>query len=713
MELYRYIFFSLFLFASFISNSMANPFACSQTGYFFHDTANVSFINIDRQTNNLGLIPNSYDAVGFNTLDGYLYGVIDKKVVRIDNGFNADELDIVDLPEHDYTAGDVHNDNLYLYAKQEGLWRINLSTKQATQVLKKEQAFYTLADLAIHPEGVVYAIDNSRNIHRFDLSQSLENNKAELSQSTGLQGLRNFSGQFFDASGLLYVIDSKTGELYLFDDITPLNEQESFRYISLPSLTNVSNTIDIARCRDMTLAVKGYDFGDAPNSYGTSVSVNGAHHQVSSHLYLGNKPDEDLIAQLYPAFDDNNNSDDEQGITFATMSLNQGSTSFFTAKVGGFLTGYLSAWVDWNNNGNFNDPNENVIQNVSLIGGTHHLAIDVPSDASLTDQTWARFRLNEEPTISHLGLGGRGEVEDYPLSITSYDKQESYSWFPSQGSYATLAFEDRWPNEDDFDFNDVVLRYRVRHVQEATTGKLSQLSIDIELQAYGGSYNNGFAIKLDGVTSSSIDTENSYVVINNEYQATILEETDSPDDDAVLIFTDSLKQYFSSECDNGFLRVDPNCELDKDVTVKASMKIKFNEPITFPKDLSPYLNPFIFAAPNDNHGFPAPPSRSLEIHLKDFSPTIKANPNLFKSGNDDSGDASINCGIQKSCDSYKNKTGIPFAILIPSDWMNPIEGKSILSAYPNIKNYLSNNESEHDTWFMHPAPSNVYSQTAE
>ncbi|MBP2698559.1 LruC domain-containing protein [Photobacterium lucens] len=702
-----------FLFITYSSPSTANPFSsCPTIGYLFHDTANVSFVDIDRQTSNAGAISNKFDALGFNATDNYIYGVMGENIVRINNGFVAETIGIEDLPQHDYSAGDIHNNQLYLYAKSQGLWRVDLSTQIATQLLLAQHAIYNLSDLAVHPEGVVYALDDSKNIHRFDLSQSLENNHIAITAATGLKGLRTFSGQFFDSNGMLYIIDAQTGESFIFDDLTPFDNEESFHYEVLQTLPNVENTVDIARCSEAVLAVNGYDFGDAPNSYGTSLSVNGARHEVSTHLYLGAKPDQDLLAQFYPFFDNNGSDDDDQGITFTTPSLHQGANTFITAQVGGFATGYLSAWIDWDNNGNF-DINENVIQDVALTGGAHTLAINVPSDAAITNQTWARFRLNDAPNILVQGAGGRGEVEDYPLTITSYDTQESYFWYPSQGTYATLAFEDRWPNQDDYDFNDIVIQYRVGHIQETVTGKLSRLNIDIKLQAYGAGYNNGFAIKLDGISASSIDANSSYVIINNEYKSSVLEEPDSPDDEAVLIFTDAIKEYFSSECENGFLRVYADCDLDKEVTVQASMAIKFTTPVDYPEHLHPYLNPFIFAAPNDGHGFPSPPSRSLEIHLKDFSPTTKANTSLFKSGNDQSENASVSCGVENNCNSYRNNSGIPFAILIPSQWDNPIEGKSILAAYPKIEDYINSNGTTDKTWFIRPEASKVYSLPEE
>ncbi|MCG3865704.1 MULTISPECIES: LruC domain-containing protein [unclassified Photobacterium] len=700
------------LFTFFTGPASANSFSsCPSNGYLFHQSNSVSLIDIDRRTSHQGVVVNTYDAVGFNDIDSYIYGVQNKQVVRIHNNFIAETLIINGLPEHGFTAGDVHNNKLYLYAQNEGLWEVDLTTQSASQRLKKQYAVYSFADLAIHPSGKIYAVDNSKNIHRFDLSQSLENNQIDITASVGLTGVRNFSGQFFDDNGMFYVIDANSGDTFLFNQLTPFSVDDDFSYLTLLTVDNVANTIDIARCNNAPLSTLGYDMGDAPNSYQTSRLVNGARHQVSSQLYLGLQPDEDLFAQFYPMHDDNDLGNDDQGIIFTTPTLNQGSTTYITAHIGGITAGYLSGWVDWNNNGNFDDANEQVIDNILLNSGEHTLAIDVPIDSVITDSTWSRFRINSSPNTAANGPGENGEVEDYPLTITGFDTQESYFWFPSQGNFATLAFEDRWPTQDDYDFNDVVLKYRVGHVQETATGKLSKLTIDIELQAYGAGYNNGFAVKLDGISSSSIDVSKSFVIINGEYHNTVLEMTENPDDDAVLILTNALKQYFSSDCDNGFLRVDPSCELDKNERVTASMKVSFTTPVTYPEHLHPYLNPFIFAAPNEKHGFDSPPARSLEIHLKNFSPTLKADQGLFNSEHDHSMNTSVNCSVENNCNSYKNKTGIPFAILVPSDWKHPIEGKSVLSAYPSIENYLSSNE--HDTWFMHPESSKVYSLTAE
>lgn len=692
----------------------AKPFSsCPHIGYLFHQSENVTLINVDGRTNHQGSITGTYDAVGFNDTDNYIYGLQNNNVVRIHNTFASEEIEIANLPEHNFTAGDVHNDQLYLYAKSEGIWAVDLATKTAAQILKAEHASYNLSDLAIHPTGTLYALGNSKNIHRFDLSGTLEENHLALSVSSGLKGVRDFSSQFFDADGMFFVIDSLSGEALFFHSLSPSSSMEDVSYSALSNFENVANTSDIARCNQAPLTLKGYDFGDAPNSYGTSLLSNGARHRVSSRLFLGLEPDADLLAQHFPLFDDNETGNDDQGITFTTATLSQGSTAFLNATVGGFANGHLSGWVDWNNDGYFDSGDEKVLDNIPLNEGSHTLTIDVPMDASISDAIWSRFRINEQLNISPTGEGGIGEVEDYPLSVTGFDTQESYVWFPSQGGFATLAFEDRWPFQDDYDFNDVVLKYRVGHIQETMTGKLSKLTIDIELQSYGGGYNNGFGIKLDGIPSSRIDTANSFIIINNKHHDGVLEMPVDPEDDAVLIFTSSLKQYFSSDCDNGFLRVDPNCELDMNERVTASMKVSFNTPIAYPEHLHPYLNPFIFAAPNDNHGFDSPPSRGLEIHLKNFSPTIKADQNLFTSEHDRSSNPSINCGVENSCESYQNENGIPFAILVPSNWKSPIEGKSILSAYPGIEDYISNDEEVDKVWFSQPDASKVYSLTDE
>ena len=138
---------------------------------------------------------------------------------------------------------------------------------------------------------------------------------------------------------------------------------------------------------------RDWDYGDAPDSYSTTNSSNGARHEIiPGGIYLGYGVDED--ADGYPSVDadgdDLTNTDDEDGIVFLT-ELNPGELACFDVVAEG--NGYLNAWIDFNNNGNWNESVEHIIDNQGLISGTTNLCFEVPETA-VEACTYMRFRYN-------------------------------------------------------------------------------------------------------------------------------------------------------------------------------------------------------------------------------------------------------------------------------------------------------------------------------
>src|SRR5215211_251686 len=68
-------------------------------------------------------------------------------------------------------------------------------------------------------------------------------------------------------------------------------------------------------------ALGGLDFGDAPNSYGTTLASNGARHTTTA-LFLGANADDEADAQapLNGTGDDVSATDDENGVTISPLS---------------------------------------------------------------------------------------------------------------------------------------------------------------------------------------------------------------------------------------------------------------------------------------------------------------------------------------------------------------------------------------------------------
>ena len=94
----------------------------------------------------------------------------------------------------------------------------------------------------------------------------------------------------------------------------------------------------------------------------------------------------------------------------------QGSVQV-TAALGG-NTGLLNAWIDFNRDGDWNDSGERIFDDVTLAEGANVLTFSIPSNA-LFGETAARFRLSntEDLVETPTGFGGRGEVEDYVVTL--------------------------------------------------------------------------------------------------------------------------------------------------------------------------------------------------------------------------------------------------------------------------------------------------------
>jgi subtilisin-like proprotein convertase family protein len=159
-----------------------------------------------------------------------------------------------------------------------------------------------------------------------------------------------------------------------------------------------------------------WDFGDAPEpNYPTRLANNGARHEVSDVYYLGGAPDADPDGQsdATASGDDAGGSDDEDGVFFPSLFL-----AGFEASVDVMASadGKLNAWFDFNGNGSWADPGEQIFVDRDLTAGLNSLSFPVPATAQ-AGGTFARFRFNADGGVSFDGFGGEGEVEDYMLHV--------------------------------------------------------------------------------------------------------------------------------------------------------------------------------------------------------------------------------------------------------------------------------------------------------
>jgi hypothetical protein len=174
---------------------------------------------------------------------------------------------------------------------------------------------------------------------------------------------------------------------------------------------------------------ENFDFGDAPDSYGTNFASNGARHLLGTNVYLGACVDAELDGQ--PSANANGDDTnvgtsafgtcavagaDEDGVTF-NNALTVGQTATITVVANAACT--LSAWIDFNANGNFSDSSDNLFPGGTvLVAGSNSLTFTVPSTA-VAGATYARFRCTTDGVVGPVGPARDGEVEDYKVTLVA------------------------------------------------------------------------------------------------------------------------------------------------------------------------------------------------------------------------------------------------------------------------------------------------------
>ncbi|MCB1622020.1 MAG: DUF11 domain-containing protein [Thiothrix sp.] len=200
-----------------------------------------------------------------------------------------------------------------------------------------------------------------------------------------------------------------------------------FRWSSTQNLNSTTAAAD-GEVEDYQLTIVPVDHGDAPanmssvdanltNTYGDAI------HTLDGVTYLGAQVDAEGSAQdsgLAADGDDTNGVNDDDGVAFPlsgsyrVLRVGQSNSIGVTASV----NGYLNAWMDWNQDGDWDDPGEQIATNRSLSAGSNTLPLTI-ANAVPQGATYARFRFTSASVASPspVGILPNGEVEDYRVNI--------------------------------------------------------------------------------------------------------------------------------------------------------------------------------------------------------------------------------------------------------------------------------------------------------
>ena len=172
------------------------------------------------------------------------------------------------------------------------------------------------------------------------------------------------------------------------------------------------------------------DFGDAPDPvsttpgrYPTSQAFDGARHvSNATALRLGADISSEQDGNPTPQADGDSEDD---GVTFKFQGLDK---PLFNRNVDTLVTVTLSApgivdgWIDFNADGDWTDPGENVLNGVIFDPSslTQTFSIRIPTTSpvpAVSTNSFARFRTSTAGNLLPTGLALDGEVEDYLVRV--------------------------------------------------------------------------------------------------------------------------------------------------------------------------------------------------------------------------------------------------------------------------------------------------------
>lgn len=387
--------------------------------------------------------PQNINGVGYNVLDGYVYGnttlTAPYNIVRVGAGGAVEVLGPQPAGSAGFLMGDVDANGHYWAATGAKWYEIDLVPGSPTylQVLASGTAAAPTglvigADWAYVPGGgdYLYATayvgsNNLAALARFNMTTHQWENAGYLGYSAVMTtALPETAGAVYaDADGFLYASYNTNGRIYRID-VNPTGNSTGALFSQGPA--SASN--DGARCAQSPVAI---DFGDAPDSYKTTLASDGPRHGVPGYdagahtapLMLGTTIDSesDGVPSTGADADDDAGVDDEDGVTSPIRFVPGAPTSVtVTVTNNTAQPATLAGFIDRGAvDGTFGTIVERAIVDIPANSGTATYTVTFPASSRM-DETYARFRLfpGDIPDAEALPTGpaAAGEVEDYPIT---------------------------------------------------------------------------------------------------------------------------------------------------------------------------------------------------------------------------------------------------------------------------------------------------------
>lgn len=281
-----------------------------------------------------------------------------------------------------------------------------------------------------------------------------------------------------------------------------------------------------------------------------------------------------------------------------------------------------------------------------------------------------------EPPIVDTDLDGvPDEFDLYPTDPL----RASNSYFPAEGVWGTIAFEDLWPAKGDYDFNDLILDYTGYMVLNAEND-IKDVKIDFRVRAVGASLNNGFGFQLEQITPDQVESVTGMIHESADMDIVLnANGTEADQAKAVIIPVESVENIINRLTSGSMFNtvVGGGSGTYDVVTTTVTFVDAIAQEFLGPEDFNPFL------IVNQNRG--------VEVHLHDMVPTDLVSPEFFGTLDDDSEPLSGRY--------YKTVHNLPWAINIYEQFDYPIEKIEVVNTYNHFAEWAQSGGINYNDWY--------------
>lgn len=259
-----------------------------------------------------------------------------------------------------------------------------------------------------------------------------------------------------------------------------------------------------------------------------------------------------------------------------------------------------------------------------------------------------------------------------PVKPTPEPEPEEYEL--AEGATYTYCFEDLWPYVGDYDMNDLVVATSIDRMISKDGKKVKSLVINWEAKAAGTTFPLAFAVQMDAVASSQVQTRSTFTGFgsNGIFAAQGLE---AGNEKAVIaFFNDSEEVLAGNNTWPGF----------PVPTTRYATTVEFSEPVAVETVVESKMNFFIVKQ-----------ERSLEIHLPGYAGT-KFAANLNKDSKDP-------YKFYVTSGEHVKDNNMMWGLMIPGEFRYPQESKDIRTVYTYFLDWAVSSGAQHEEWYNEEA----------